>query len=162
MKTNTGDDFFPTALAFRYSGDPQYERVAKESVKIVASVLQDLFLTEPNQTDFTVANVEERAVKLHQNGESETIRLGLYLCNEFGWLAGWGGDINKYQITNRRINDRVVTLKDFDNLWDGQIELRTPAGLRERQPSKKPVPASTKKTRSDWEEIRKLGTGGQE
>lgn len=75
VKTNTGDDFFPTALAFRYSGDPQYERVAKESVKIVASVPQDLFLTEPNQTDFTVANVGERAVKLHQNGESETIRL---------------------------------------------------------------------------------------
>ncbi|HWY55427.1 MAG TPA: protein kinase [Terriglobales bacterium] len=161
LKTNNGDDFFPTALAFHYSGDPQYEQSAKESVKIVASVLQDLFLTEPGQTDFTLANIEARAAKMHQNGEPQTIRLGLYLSGEFGWLAGWGGDINKYQITNLRISEHVVTLKDFEKLWDEQIERRTPTELRQRQGTKKSVPTPTKPTRSDWEEIKKLGGGGQ-
>jgi hypothetical protein len=80
LKTNNGDDFFPTALAFQYCGDTQYELAAKKSVQIVASVLQDLFLTEPGQTNFTVANIESRAIKLNQNGDPETIRLGLYLC----------------------------------------------------------------------------------
>ena len=36
LKTNSGDDFFPTALAFNYSGDTQYQQLAKKSVEIVA------------------------------------------------------------------------------------------------------------------------------
>jgi serine/threonine protein kinase len=164
VKTNNGEDFFPTALAFYYSGDTQYQRSAKESVEIVASVLQDLFLTEPAQTDFTVAEIEARAIKLNQNGNPEAIRLGLYLCGEFGWLAGWGGNLEKYQITNLRISERVVTLKEFDKLWDEQIKLRTPkvGGFRsEPQQNRKSVPPPGKTKRVDWEEIRKLGEGGQ-
>jgi serine/threonine protein kinase len=163
FKTNNGDDFFPTALAFQYCGDPQYQQAAKESVGVVASVLQDLFLTEPRQTEFTVADIEARAAKLHQNGEPATIRLGLYLCGEFGWLAGWGGNLDKYQITNLRISERVVTLKDFDGIWAEQIQLRTPSVDRpqESQRSKESIPLPIVTKRSDWEEIKKLGAGGQ-
>jgi serine/threonine protein kinase len=169
LKTNNGDDFFPTALAFQYSGEPQYQQAAKKSVEIVAPVLQDLFLTEPGQSGFTVANIEARAIKLNQDGDPD-IRLGLYLCGEFGWLAGWGGNIDKYQITNCRISERVVTLKDFDKLWDDEMQLRTPRELRklsaggprqEPQENRKSVPLPGKTKRSDWQEIRKLGAGGQ-
>jgi serine/threonine protein kinase len=169
LKTNSGDDFFPTALAFNYSGDTQYQQAAKKSVEIVAPVLQDLYLTEPDQTEFTVANVQARAIRFNQDSDPN-IHLGLYLCSEFGWLAGWGGNIEKYQITNLRISDRVVTLKDFDKLWDEQIELRTHTELRtpkvggpghELQKNKRLVPPLGNTKRSDWEEIKKLGGGGQ-
>ncbi len=88
-----------------------------------------MFLTEPDQTEFTVANVQARAIRFNQDSDPN-VHLGLYLCSEFGWLAGWGGNIEKYQITNLRISDRIVTLKDFDKLWDEQIELRTHTELR--------------------------------
>lgn len=163
LKNNNGNDFFPTALAFHYCGDSKYQQLAKDSVRVVASVLQSLFLTEPNKTEFTVGDIQTHATKLYGKSELETIQLGLYLSSEFGWLAGWGGNIEKYQITNLRINEGVVTLKDFDKLWDEEIQLRMPnlEGPRGPQRSKKPVPPPTMTKRSDWEEIKKLGAGGQ-
>ncbi|HVS89758.1 MAG TPA: protein kinase [Candidatus Acidoferrum sp.] len=159
LKTNNGDDYFPTALAFHYCGVAQYQHLAREAVEIVVSVLQDLFLKELNKTDFTVADIEAHAIKLHGKAEPEIIRLGLYLAGEFGWLAGWGGNLEKYQITNLRISERVVTLKSFNKIWDEQIRQRMPnlKGPWVQQKTKK----SRKTKRSNWEKICTLGTGGQ-
>jgi serine/threonine protein kinase len=159
LKSNNNLDFFPTALAFHFCQIPRYEQLAKDAVEIIASILQDLFLKEIDKTDFTVAEIEAHATQLRGKPEPGAIRLGLYLAGEFGWLAGWGGNLEKFEITNLRISERVVMLKNFDRIWDEQIRQRIPSLTGPWLPNQ--TKKSKKKKRSNWEKIRPLGTGGQ-
>ena len=121
LRTIDNERFLPMALAFHYCADPDALRLAKKSVEVVAHVLQDLFEVQPDKTDFTPADVEAHAQKMYDSIEAATIRLGLYLVQEFGVLASWGGNTQQTEITFLRIGERIVTLRDIDRIWDDHV-----------------------------------------
>lgn len=119
LKTHDNETFLPMALAFHYCGDMEALRLAKRSVEVVVYVLQNLFEAYPDRTDLTPADVEAHARSMYDNIETETIKLGLYLAQEFGGvLAAWGGQT---EITSLRVSERIVTLRNIEHLWDDHV-----------------------------------------
>jgi hypothetical protein len=131
--------FLPLPLAFHYCAEPEALRLAKESVKVVAHSLRELYLKQPDRTEFTPADVESCAHEIYGHLHPQTISLGLYLAQEFGVLVGWGLAAGPTEISAPlRVSESIVKLNDFDNLWDDfvrqrseYLERQTGPGLRE-------------------------------
>src|SRR5712691_4896825 len=84
---NVTDAFLPWSLAFQWSGDPDLLRFGKHSAGVVLRALHNLFeqeLEHGDQREYTQADIEAEAKKLNAPLEPETIRVGLYLAEEFG------------------------------------------------------------------------------
>ncbi len=122
LRTNDNNQtFLPMALAFHYCGDADGLRLAKRSAEVVVHVLQNLFEIQPDKTDFTPSDVEAHARTMYDSIEPETIRLGLYLVQEFGVLAQWSGNPQDIEISFLRISERIITLRNIDRIWDDHV-----------------------------------------
>lgn len=121
----TTDAFLPTSLAFRWSGDADALRFGKHSLEVVLRTLQVLFdrdLEQPEQPDYTPADIEAEAKKLKAEIEPGTIRVGLYLAGEHGVFATVRSDPEYTEIAALRIGERILTIGDIDNVWDDHIK----------------------------------------
>src|SRR5947209_5406756 len=118
LKTHDTENFLPMVLAFEHCGDPDIQHFAKKSVEVVMHVLQHLLDVELEKTDFTPADVEEHASQMYDTIEPETIKLGLYLVQEFSGVLGGYGSKSPWEITSLRISERIVKLRNIDSAWD--------------------------------------------
>jgi uncharacterized protein (TIGR02391 family) len=122
LRTIDREVFLPLPLAFHYCGDPDALRLARTSVEVVLRVLQNMFDVEMDKTDFSPADVEAHAHKMFGvPSPPETIRLGLYLAQNFGVLAGWSGNAQQTELVSLRIAENIVTLTDAGKVWDEHI-----------------------------------------
>jgi len=118
-------EFLPSALAFHYSGDPDFIRMARTSVEIVLHVLQNMFDVEMEKIDFTPADVEAHAHRMYDVVYPDNIKLGLYLAQDFGALGGWSTNPEQTELATLRIAENIVTIKNISNEWDAYVERNT-------------------------------------
>ncbi len=126
IKTHDQEHYLPLALAFHYSGNAAALDHAKRSVEIALHVLQNLYEVEPDKPEshFAVAKIEAHANKLYGNPQSESLKLGLYLLQEFsGVFAGYGSNTQGIELNFVRIHGRIVTL-DINAAWDEHVSQR--------------------------------------
>jgi TIR domain len=120
LRNPLGDKLFPTALAFQCCGDPEALWTAKKSVETVIFVLQKLFNLPLEKMDFTIAELEQQARTMFPTLESPTIRLGLYLLQDFSGIhAGIGGMWPN--LTSVRIHERLGLLQNVAAAWDEHV-----------------------------------------
>jgi hypothetical protein len=120
------EHYLPLSLAFHYSGNATALDRAKRSIEITLHVLRNLYEVEPDKPDshFTVAEIEAHARKMYDYFEPESLKLGLYLLQEFsGVLAGWSSSTQGTELSSVRINERIVTL-DISAAWDEHVSQR--------------------------------------
>ena len=111
--------YLPRVLAFHFCGNMEALRLAKQSVKTVASVLIALFPDSTEDRFFSFEELETQARQMFGAIEPQTIALGLYFAPEFNLLAGWRGDQAKME--SLRIGEPVVQIENPESLWDGLI-----------------------------------------
>jgi hypothetical protein len=115
--------YLPKALAFHFCGNAETLLLAKQSVKIVASVLIELFPDSAEDKWFSFEELETQARKMFGAFDPQTITLGLYFGPEFGLFAGWRGEQAK--IESLRIAERVVQIENPESVWDDLINRQT-------------------------------------
>jgi hypothetical protein len=119
LKCPDGEMLFPNVLSFECCDDPDALRLARKSVEIVIRVLQDLFRIDLEKTSFSLAEIEQHAQVVFGTLEPRTIRLGLYLVNEFsGVHAGMGTWPN---ISFVRVHEQIG-LQDSSKAWDEHVK----------------------------------------
>lgn len=121
--------FRPKAPAFHYCADDDTLREAKRSVEVVARVLHSLYTEdlEKEKTQFSISEIETRAAKLHEGIRPETIKLGLYLIRDFYELGCTPNmNPNHLECPLVTVSLRIVTIKNFDTLWEDHMRLCDP------------------------------------
>src|SRR5258708_1772952 len=139
LKGDDREHYLPLALAFHYSGNGAALDRAKSSVEISLRVLKNLYEEEPDKpsSQFTVAEIEEHARKMYDTFEPESLKLGLYLLQEFsGVFAGYSFGTQGTDFNFVRIHERIVTV-DINSKWDEHVSQRKQ--YIEREQLQKPI-----------------------
>jgi hypothetical protein len=123
--------YLPTALAFEFCQLPDVAQSARNAVGVVLKCLQSLYKTESQKNDFTPAEVKERASKLFEISDDETIWLGMYLIREFPVLDTYSWDPEGIKISSIRPSERIILVKDIGSQWKKLIDQRTAYWLPE-------------------------------
>lgn len=127
------ESYLPTAAAFEFSDDSQLRESAKLGVTVVLHAFQNMYRVE-NKDWFTFQDLLEHVHRIYPNRmfDEETLRLGLYLVQDFGVLTGrssdWPNPEMKFQV-----GEGIVTRGDLETLWDrvtSAYKPRPPARLR--------------------------------
>ena len=142
---NNQDDLLPTALAFHYSGDSDALNLARRGVGVVLQALQGLFDEGLEKDEFNPEDVKRKARNiLGFPPVEEEIWIGLYLAPEFDALSTWSTPDQTTGPVTFRISTNIVTLGDFDGVWDRTINMRVGYGnMREKKqlnPLSRPCP----------------------
>jgi predicted KAP-like P-loop ATPase len=140
---NSNEQFLPNALAFHYCGDKDALRFGKASVEVVLRALRALFeheLEDGQAGDYSPANVEAEVKKQHAEIRAETIRVGLYLAQEFGVLAGMRQNPTQTSFESVRIGEGILAINDVERAWDDRIRLNS-ARLEDDSLTRLPVEA---------------------
>jgi hypothetical protein len=120
LRNPVGDKLFPTAIAFECCGDPELLQTARQSVETVIYVLKKLFDTHLEKMDFTINEVEEEARAMFSALEPLTVKLGLYLVQDFAGIhAGMGGMWPN--IVSVRIHEKLGLLENVPTVWDEHV-----------------------------------------
>jgi hypothetical protein len=116
------EEYLPLALAFHYSEDRDTVTRARTSVEIILHVLQNMFDVELDKTDFTLADVEAHVAEMYDlPPATSVIKLGMYLAQEFGVLAGWSHNPQHTELVSIRIAESIVEIRDVEGAWDTQM-----------------------------------------
>ena len=130
LKTSDHQSYLPTALAFHYCGDADALLLARQSIQILAGILKSTYELEVDDNrQFTPEEIETLARMKYKDDpsrivDSERIKLGLYLANEFNLVSGLTLDTAQKEIAFIRISDYVVEIKEPETLWDEQVNRR--------------------------------------
>lgn len=122
---NSNEQFLPWAVAFHYCGDSEALRIGKTSVEVVLRAVRALFekeLEQGDQKEYSPANIEAEARQQNAEIKPETIRVGLYLAEEFGVFAGMRRNSSQAGMESVRIGEHALTLGDINKVWDDHIE----------------------------------------
>lgn len=125
FRTIDNDKYRPTFLAFQFCGDSNVLSFAKYATAVVLRTLRNLFEVELQKGTFSYAEIESHARKIYDLVEAETIKLGLYLSQEFGLFSGYTSNQAGTEIGSVGISERIVTIEDFDAVWDDEVQMRT-------------------------------------
>src|SRR5215469_4870076 len=87
--TNTpteGEEYLPTAAAFQFCGSAEFREQAKFATTIVLHTLQQMFVGERKKEGFALEDLKlhVEAIYPEKMFDDETLRLGLYLAQDFG------------------------------------------------------------------------------
>ncbi len=143
LQTFDGTNYVPTAISFEYCGDAEVRAMARRSVRAVAHVLKALFREE--SPSLAAADIENRAREFYDDVDEKTIRLGLYLAPDLRLLSGFQGrNQQQIDVAPVSINEYVVTLKNFDGLWDDYIRQFGVPFERDKSKGDRAQPADSK------------------
>jgi predicted nucleotide-binding protein len=123
---DTPQSLLPTVLAFHYCGDQGVLEKARNATEMVLHSLQNAFRTDPDDrmyapvaVDWSGIGVLEPSMRIPRD-----IRLGLFLAPEFGVLSPWSTNAPHTEVTQFRISENIVTLKDMRKVWDEYVRPR--------------------------------------
>jgi serine/threonine protein kinase len=158
------EEYLPTAAAFQFCGSTQLRGQAKFATTIVLHTLQQMFAGERKKEGFVLADLRHHVEAIYANKsfDDETLRLGLYLAQDFGVLMGWRlSEPARTEVVWFQIGEGAISMANPDTEWD-----RVMTGYR--RPIAVPsadVDEIEKALRAQgkvqWERIRSLGSGGQ-
>lgn len=122
-RQNAGNNeaYLPTAAAFQFSGDNLLIEEAKSAVSIVLHALQNMSIGEPNEKGYTLDDLKRHVSELyhHRDFDDETLKLGLYLAQDFGVLAGVRlNSPADTEIVWFQTGERAITLQNIESQWD--------------------------------------------
>ena len=112
------EEYLPTAGAFEFCGDARLRQVSKAGLTIVLHALQNMYVGERKER-FTFEDLRSHVIGIYPDRvfEEGTLKLGLYLAQDFNVLAGFsppdGGEITSFQI-----GEGAITIEDIESRWD--------------------------------------------
>jgi serine/threonine protein kinase len=162
----TGEEYLPTAAAFQFSGNSHLRETAKLGLTVVLHALQNMGVGEPKEVGYSFDDLKRHVHELFPDRllDDETLKLGLYLAQDFGVLAGFRFDApSDTEIVWFQVGESAITKKNLDDQWDivtatyqRSIESLYASGDREEIEK-----ALQMGGQAEWEEISPLGEGGQ-
>ena len=166
LKVVAGEDhvYLPRALAFHYCGDASTDRFGKDSLELVLHALRRLIDQDLERGEFhdhtsdEVLTIAQNLTRPLRAFRSETIRIGIYLAEEFGVVTGLQRNPQQTEITRFRVGERILTMDDIPNVWDKHIRQY---GARIESGEEKSLdrdPATNAATTEDTEAERSQGT----
>jgi predicted nucleotide-binding protein len=123
---DTPKALLPTVLAFHYCGDQSVLEMARGAVEMVLRSLQNAFrgdwddrMYAPEAVDWFGVGVIDPSMRVPRD-----VRLGLFLVQDLGVLSGWSTNAQQTEVTQFRISENIVTLKDMRKVWDEYLRPR--------------------------------------
>jgi hypothetical protein len=162
----SGQEYLPTVAAFEFSGNTQFKETAKLGVTVVLYALQNMGIGEPKEEGYTFDDLKRHVYDIYPNRkfEDETLKLGLYLAQDFGVLSGFRlNPPANTEILWFQVAETAITMKNLDDQWDivtarYGLPKELVYGSYNVEEIEKAFQAG--KT-AQWEEVKLLGAGGQ-
>jgi hypothetical protein len=130
----------PKLLAFHYCGGAEIVTKARSSLETVLNIFQSLFVSEPDDKQFSPEEIEVQARKIYGAIDPDSLKLGLYLVREFNFLGSYGTNPDGTQVAFVCINERIVTMNDPSQEWDERVRILSQYLIRShRSEEAKPV-----------------------
>ncbi len=153
------EEYLPMAAAFELCDDPRLRREARSAAAVVLHALQQMFIGEPKRGNYVFEDLDSHVSQIYPNQifEDDQLKLGLYLAADLNVLSSFGfRPPEETEVYSFQISESVTNMPNPENQWD-----KVMAGFK-RFTSSKPATTQgrTPKT-AEWEEIKRLGGGGQ-
>src|ERR1700688_22002 len=166
MNAGSGEEYLPTAAAFQFSGDAQLKETAKLGLTVVLHALQNMGVGEPKEAGYTFDDLKRHVYDIYPSRkfDDETLKLGLYLAQDFGVLGGFRFNApSDTEIVWFQVGESAITMKNLDDQWD--IVTARYGRSNELLYSSGNVEEIEKALKTGgqarWEEVAPLGEGGQ-
>jgi serine/threonine protein kinase len=149
------EEYLPSAAAFELCGDNRLREEAKNASTVVLRTLQNMFIGEQKKEGFNFQDLKRHVEHVYTNStfDDETLKLGLYLARDLGSLSGYGlTQPDETEVEWFQIAESAANMPNPENEWD-----RVMAGY------KRSVVAEEMESPPEarWEQVRRLGGGGQ-
>ena len=121
MNAGSGEEYLPTAAAFQFSGDAQLKETAKLGLTVVLHALQNMGVGEPKEAGYTFDDLKRHVYDIYPSRkfDDETLKLGLYLAQDFGVLGGFRFNApSDTEIVWFQVGESAITMKNLDDQWD--------------------------------------------
>jgi predicted nucleotide-binding protein len=116
--------YLPLPLAFHYCENDEALALAKESVKLMALLLKEMFENcDEENKQYYLADIQKAASERYGSVDAEKIWLGLYLGDGMNLCSKRGPQ--PWEITTVFINERIIGIENIDTVWDDFVEERT-------------------------------------
>ena len=150
--------YLPTAAAFHFCENSQLRDQAKVATTVVLQALQEMYVREQKKDGFVFEDLKNHVAYQCPNRifDNTTLKIALYLARDFGVLGGFRlNPPDDTEVTWFQIGDAAISVPNPDTEWD-----RVMARYRRPEaPATADVGQAQAKVR--WEQIRRLGGGGQ-
>jgi hypothetical protein len=113
----------PKLLAFHYCAGSEIAAKARCGLEAVLHIFQSLFVSEPEDKQFSPEEIEAKANQLDGTIDPENLKLGLYLVREFNFLGSYGTNPDGTELRFVCINERIVTMIDPSQEWDERVRI---------------------------------------
>jgi hypothetical protein len=113
------EEYLPTAGAFQFCGDPRLRQVSKMGLTVVLHALQNMYVGERSKEPFTFEDLRSHVNGIYPDRvfDEGTLRLGLYLAQDFSVLAGFSPP-EETEITHFQIGEGAITIENIEGRWD--------------------------------------------
>jgi len=146
----------PAASAFELCGDNRLREQAQHASTIVLTTLQQMFIGEQKKEGFDFADLKRHVEYVYTNQafDDATLKLGLYVAKDLGVLQSHRmTHPDETQVEWFQIGENAANMPNPEKEWD-----RVMAGYKRSSTTlEEPEPPG----QVQWEEIRRLGGGGQ-
>ena len=152
----TDEEYLPSAAAFELCGDNRLREQAKHASTIVLTTLQNMFIGEQKKEGFNFQDLKRHVeyVYTNQSFDDETLKLGLYLARDLGALMGHRLiQPDETEVEWFQISESAANMPNPENVWDRFMTGFKPSSVMVEEPE-----ASGE---AQWEQIKRLGGGGQ-
>jgi tRNA A-37 threonylcarbamoyl transferase component Bud32 len=152
------EEYLPHAAAFEICDDSQLRNEAKHAATVVVHTLQQMFVGEPKKEGYVFADLRRHVNELYrsQSIEDDVLKLGLYLATDLTVLMSFGFQPpDEIEVAAFNVAETVSNMPNPEGQWD-----RVMSGFKRFVvPDESAVPALSET--AQWEEIKRLGGGGQ-
>jgi uncharacterized protein (TIGR02391 family) len=112
------EHYIPLARAFARVADPAIGARAKTAAVVALHVLRSLYEVELDKDTFSSDDAVQHARKLYDAVDQDTVKLGLYLCPEFGVFKSWSSSHASMEISSFSLAERIITITNPEAEWD--------------------------------------------
>jgi hypothetical protein len=153
-KPTEDEEYLPTAAAFELCGNSELRDKAKSATTVVLHTLKQMFKGERKKEGLTFEDLQSHVNRLYPNNmfDSSELRLGLYLAIDFHVFSSHSSP--EGEVISFRIGESAIGMANPETEWDRVMALWGVRSAARRV-------AETAEQNQQWEEIKRLGGGGQ-
>jgi serine/threonine protein kinase len=152
------EEYLPHAAAFEICDDSQLRNDAKHAATVVVHTLQQMFIGEPKKEGYFFADLRRHVNELYrsQSIEDDVLKLGLYLATDLNVLMSFGFQLpDEIEVAAFNVAETVSNMPNPESQWD-----RVMSGFKRFMVPDESASPHLSET-AQWEEIKRLGGGGQ-
>jgi uncharacterized protein (TIGR02391 family) len=123
------EHYLPRAASFSLVNDPQIRAYAKTAAITALHVLRNLYEVELEKDTFSYDDVLQHAQKIFDTVEPDSVKLGLYLCQDFNVFTSWSSSNASMEVASFRLAERIISINP-EEAWDAllqRLEMLEPA-----------------------------------